>query len=68
MIEIFEFDEVVFDKWWMNESWMYWVGCFIKSCLRNREHQKTQYEIQSFKKYFSMMYAWNTNLGEYEFF
>jgi len=23
MTEIFEFDEVVFEEWWMNESWMY---------------------------------------------
>ena len=65
MIEIFEFDEVVFEEWWMNESWIicmkYWVRLVIKSCLKNREHEKTKYEIQLYKV------LWNI-LWEYDFF
>jgi len=65
MIEIFEFDEVAFQEWWMNESWIicmkYWVRLVIKSCLKNREHQITKYEIQLYKV------LWNI-FWEYEFF
>jgi len=65
MIKIFEFDEVVFEEWWMNESWIicmkYWVRLVIKSCLKNKEHEKTKYEIQLYKD------LWNI-LWEYEFF
>jgi len=65
MIKIFEFDEVVFEEWWMNKSWIismkYWVRLVIKSCLKNREHEKTKYEIQLYKD------LWNI-LWEYDFF
>jgi len=65
MIEIFEFDEVVFEEWWMNESLIicmkYWVRLVIKSCLKNRVHEKTKYEIQLYKV------QWNI-LWEYDFF
>jgi len=65
MIEIFEFDEVVFEEWWLNESWIicmkYWVRLVIKSCLKNKEHGKIKYEIQLYKV------LWNI-FWEYEFF
>ncbi len=63
--EIFEFDDVVFEEWWMDESWIifmkYWVRLVIKKKLKNREHEKTKYEIQLYEV------LWNI-LWEYEFF
>jgi len=42
---------------WRRGCMKCWVRLVMKSCLKNREHEKTQYEIQSFIKYFSMMYV-----------
>jgi len=42
---------------WMNlGSYMkYWVGLVIESCLKNREHEKTKYEIQLYKALWNIL-------------
>jgi len=58
--EIFEFDDVVFEEWWMDESWIicmkYWVRLVIKTCLKNREHEKTKYELQLYKVLWNILW------------
>jgi len=53
------------------DGWNIWVWWMDLGCIKYREHEKTQYEIQSFMKCFfvwCILYVWNTNLWEYDFF
>ena len=64
MIEIFEFDEVVFDEWWMK----YLSTAKYTKLFENQRTWKTKNRKLNFMKYLSMSYTWNRNLWEYNFF